>query len=111
MLYNISTKQKGVNDVNNEKTLNAQEVALLVGCSVYMLNVWYKWKKLHPEHELAKLLPDYTQAGGRQTRYWKMDDVYKIIEFRQKLPIGRNGILGDVTQKYVKKKEKNDGTN
>lgn len=92
-----------------EKLLNAQEVALLVGCSVYMLNVWYKWKKLHPEHELAKLLPDYQQNGERQTRYWKMNDVYQIIEFRQKLPIGRHGIMGDVTQKWVRNKEKKDG--
>ena len=90
-----------------EHMINATEVALLVGTTVPTLNTWYKWKALEPEHELAKLLPDYTRIGNKRTRYWKESDVYKIIEFRAKLPQGRNGVLGKVTQKYVKK-EKND---
>ena len=92
-----------------ERLINAMEVSLLVGCTVPTLNSWYRWKQLEPEHELAKLLPDYTRIGNKKTRYWKESDVYKIIEFRAKLPQGRNGVLGKVTQKYVKKKEDNNG--
>lgn len=84
------------------KYLNAIEVAVLVGTSIQTLNSWYKWKRTHPEHELAKLLPDF-ERGDRRTRYWKSTDVWKIIEFKTNIPVGRNGIMGDVTQKYTKK--------
>ena len=86
--------------------INATEVALLVGTTVPTLNTWYKWKTLESDHELAKLLPAFIR-GSKGTRYWKESDVYKIIEFKAKLPRGRNGILGKVTQKYVKKRRKN----
>lgn len=90
-----------------ERLINAMEVSLLVGCTVPTLNSWYKWKQLEPEQELTKLLPDFIRIGNKKTRYWKESDVYKIIEFRTKLPQGRNGLMGKVTQKYVKK-EKSD---
>lgn len=86
-----------------ERLLKIEEVALLVGCSCKTINNWYAWKKTNPDNELVKLLPDFTQSGQRQTRYWKQADVYKLIEFKTKIPQGRNGILGSVTQKYLKK--------
>lgn len=89
-----------------EKTnlLNAIQVSLLVETTVPTLNMWYKWKKLNPKHELAELLPVPTIQGKKRTRYWKTEDVESLIKFKQSLPKGRNGILGEVTQKYVKKK-------
>lgn len=95
----------------NERLINAMETSLLVGVTVPTLNSWYKWKQLEPDHELAKLLPDYIKVGNKNTRYWKESDIYKILEFRTKLPIGRNGVLGKVTQKYVKKGIKNEKEN
>ncbi len=92
--------------MEQENLLNATQVSLLVETTVPTLNMWYRWKKLHPEHELATLLPTYTTIGARGTRYWTMDDVDSLIQFKKAIPKGRNGILGDVTQKYVKKKEK-----
>lgn len=86
-----------------EKKLRAEEVALLVGCSVPTLNNWYRFKKENPDHEMAKLLPEFTQHGQLQQRYWTEADIYKLIEFRSKLPRGRGGILGSVTQRYYKK--------
>lgn len=88
-----------------EKLLRIEEVALLVGSSTQTINNWYRWKKIHPENELAKLLPDYIQQGNRQIRYWKNSDIWSIIEFKNSIPHGRNGILGDITQKRSKKKE------
>lgn len=87
-----------------KKLLRAEEVALLVGCSVPTLNHWYRFKKENPNHEMSKLLPEFVQSDTRQQRYWTEDSVYKLIEFRSKLPHGRAGILGSVTQRYVKKK-------
>lgn len=87
--------------------LRIEEVALRIGSSVQTINYWYRWKKLNPENEYAKLLPDYVQDGANQTRYWNSEDIWKLIEFKQKLPHGRKGILGDVTQKYRKGEKKN----
>ncbi|MBO6275499.1 MAG: hypothetical protein J6M91_08220 [Methanobrevibacter sp.] len=90
-----------------EQMLKVEEVAVLIGSSIYTIRIWYKWKKLHPEHELAKLLPDYYQSAPRQTRYWKRSDIWKLIEFKSKLPKGHVGIMGDVTQVWWhKQKEK-----
>lgn len=87
---------------DNNKLLNAQEVSVLVGSSVQTITSWYKWKSLNPNHELAQMLPDYTKIGNRRTRYWTRDDVWKLIEFKQNIPVGRYGLFGEVTQKYVK---------
>ena len=83
--------------------LNVQEVAVLIGSSIQTIGSWYRWKALNPSHELAKLLPDYKRIGNRSTRYWERDDIARLIEFKCRIPQGRNGVMGAVTQKYVKK--------
>jgi len=83
--------------------LKVENVALLVGVSVRTLNSWYWFKNAHPENEYAKMLPDFTRKTGRGTRYWKSEDIAKLIEFRTKVPHGRNGVLGDITQRYSRK--------
>lgn len=88
-----------------EKMLRIEEVALLVGSSTQTLNNWYRWKKLYPDHPLAKLLPNYIQEGNRQMRFWKNSDVWSIVEFKNSIPHGRKGILGDITQRRPKKEE------
>ena len=89
-----------------EQLLRIEEVALLVNTSTQTINNWYRWKKLNPNHELAKLLPDYIQEGPRQTRYWKKADVWTIAEFKSSIPHGRNGILGEITQKSARANKK-----
>ena len=88
------------------KLLTIEEVAVAVGVSVQTLNIWYRWKKQNPEHERAKLLPDFIQTKPRQLRFWEPQDVMKLIEFKNSVKVGRNGIMGSVTQKYVKKESK-----
>lgn len=85
--------------------LKITEVAVLINRSVQTINMWYQWKRENPDNELAQLLPDYTQEGNRKTRYWDKDDVWKFLEFEQQIPKGRNGFMGKVTQKYIKKEE------
>lgn len=91
-----------------ERLLKIEEVAILIGSSVQTINMWYRFKRSEPENEYAKMLPDYIQKGGlRSTRYWTQKDIYKLIEFKQSIPLGRNGVLGTITQKYVKRRRKN----
>ena len=92
----------------SDRLLNVSEVSLLVGSSIQTIASWYRWKELHPEHDLAKLIPDYVRQGNRRTRYWNRDDVWRLVEFKNSIPQGRNGIMGEITQRYVKKKEKAD---
>lgn len=92
-----------------KEKINANETAVLIGCSLQTLNYWYAFKRMHPDNEYAKMLPDYTQEGARQTRYWSQDDIFKLIQFKNEIPKGRNGILADVTQKYLRKDKKTNG--
>lgn len=89
------------------RLLNINEVCVLVGCSTYTIDNWYRFKRLNPENELAQLLPEVYQKGDRQCRQWNADDVWKLIEFKTKRPTGKTGVMGSVTQKYVKKEKKN----
>lgn len=87
------------------KKLKITEVAVLINRSTQTINMWYQWKRENPDNELAQLLPEYVQEGSRKTRYWKQEDVWRFIEFEQCMPKGRNGLMGKVTQKYIKKEE------
>ena len=87
-----------------ERLVNVQEMSFMIGVSVQTISSWYRWKDLHPDHELAKLIPDYTRIGNKRTRYWEQSDVWKLLDFKKSIPQGCKGIMGDVTQKYVKKK-------
>lgn len=91
---------------DRQNLLNVQELSMLIGSSIQTIGSWYRWKALNPEHELANLIPDFIRIGNRNTRYWNRSDVWKLLEFKQRIPQGRNGVMGAVTQKYVKKKPK-----
>lgn len=88
-----------------EKLLKVEEVALMVGVSTQTVNMWYLWGRKNPDNELAQLLPKYVQIGSRQTRFWTQSDVWKLCEFKARLPRGRNGVMGEVTQRRATKKE------
>lgn len=93
-------------NVAEDRLLKIEEVALLVGKSVKTINNWYWFKRLNPENELAQMLPDYVQENSRQQRFWKQSDIWKLIEFAQRIPKGRNGIMASVTQRYYTKSNK-----
>lgn len=88
-----------------EQLLKIEEVALLTGVSAHTIEIWYRWKRQNLDHEYAKMLPNYIQKGARQTRYWKKSDIWSLVEFKNTIPRGRNGILGEITQKHHRKKE------
>ena len=87
------------------KELRIEEVAMLIGSSVQSINNWYRFKKENPDNEMSKLLPEFKQAGDRQTRYWSSEDVWKLLEFKKSIPHGRNGVMGSVTQRYCRKEQ------
>ena len=83
--------------------LNITEVVLATGISYNTLNNWYRFKKKYPENEYSKMLPEFRQETTKATRYWDKSDIWRLLEFKSKLPHGRGGVMGMVTQKYVKK--------
>lgn len=91
--------------MKKEKLLTIQEVAVTIGTSVETINTWYRWKRREPYHELAQILPEPIQETSRATRYWNQSDVWKLIEFKSKIKVGRNGVMGSVTQQYVRNRE------
>lgn len=97
--------------MRDQDLLTIDEVGVYIGRSQHTINYWYLWKKSNPDHELAQLLPNYVQLGNRQTRYWHRDDLWKLIEFRSKVPQGRGGIMKDAIHKYFygKDMEENNG--
>ncbi len=88
-----------------EKLLTVKEVAKLIGRTEKTIQNWYMWKHENPDNELAQLLPEYQQAGPRQTRYWHYSDIWKMQKFIRLMPIGRKGVMGSTTQKYIKKEK------
>ena len=82
--------------------LKIEEVAVLCGVSVQSINNWYKFKRENPNDEYARLLPNYEVVGCHNQRFWDKADINSLIEFKRKMPKGRSGVMGSVTQRYVK---------
>ena len=79
--------------------LTIVEVAVLLNISPRSLENWYMFKRKMPDNEYAKMLPDFEQAGERQTRYWKLSDVEQLQKFKEAIPHGKDGIMGIITNK------------
>lgn len=91
-----------MNELTTERMIKAPELARRIDISIQAFTEWYRWKEENPDHPLAQYLPDYTKLpGGRRTRFWKESEIWKLEEFKKRLPRGRNGIMGKVTQKYA----------
>lgn len=83
--------------------LKIEEVAVLCGVSVQSVNNWYRFKRENPDNEFARLLPEYKTLEGSRQRIWDKSDISALIDFKQKMPKGCKGVMGSVTQRYVKK--------
>lgn len=82
--------------------LKIEEVAVLCGVSVQTINNWYKFKRENPNNEYARLLPNYECMGGHSQRFWDKSDINALLAFKDKMPKGCKGVMGSVTQRYVK---------
>ena len=83
--------------------LRIEEVAVLCGVSVQSINNWYKFKRENPDNEYARLLPNYEVIGEHGQRFWDKADMNALLSFKQSMPKGCKGVMGSVTQRYVKK--------
>lgn len=84
-----------------EKWLKVEEVALLINSSRNTVENWYRFKRLHPDDPMAKMLPDYIQPEGkRQTRYWAYSAIPHLLEYKANIIKGRNGKMGEITQRW-----------
>jgi len=91
--------------MKTERMLRVEEVAVLLNVSTKTINNWYWFKRENPDNPLSKLLPDYEQTRPTGARLWKFSDLDKFGEFRDNVVVGRKGVMGNVTQKYVQKGE------
>lgn len=76
--------------------MKIEEVALRLGVSVQTLNRWYAYKRKHPESEFAQKLPEYqvTRNSGGKVRLWTETDLWKLVQFKSGVKVGRNGKMG-----------------
>jgi hypothetical protein len=92
----------------NEKNLTAYQVCNELNVSVKTLTNWYKWYN-DPSFEKPKnmpTLPKYEQSHEKGPRYWSKDDIKTLKVFKESLPRGRNGIMGEFNKRYWSTKEK-----
>ena len=87
------------------KGLKIEEVAVRVGVSTQTINRWYKFKRERPKDKASRLLPAYKVAKSEKNlpvRLWKEDDINKLIQFRDNVTRGRDGIMGQYKGKGTK---------
>ena len=59
-----------------EKSLTVAELAVAIGSSVPTISAWYRWKKENPEHEYAKLLPDFVRTQDQALAFVRHTQAY-----------------------------------
>ena len=87
------------------KGLKIEEVAVRTGVSTQTINRWYKFKRENPKDKISRLLPAYKVAKSEKNlpiRLWKESDIDKLIQFRDNVTRGRDGIMGQYKGKGTK---------
>lgn len=93
-------KSKNVNI--NPKRITVNRVAQFLDVSVVTVNNWYKWYN-NPDFKKpdgVPYLPPYQQDHPRGVRYWTEDDLFDLKKFRDWIPRGRGGVMGDQNASY-----------
>lgn len=84
------------------------KLALYIDSSVLTISNWYEWylDDKYKKPEGLPELPMYEQNRKGGTRYWNIEDIEKIKIFKEWLPKGRGGVMGDFNAKYWGEKGK-----
>lgn len=91
----------------SEDYVNATQLSQYLNVSVPTINIWYKWYfGDFPKPDDVPELPKFESRGARQTRYWKVSDLPKIVAFKKWLPHGKKGVMGAYTVNFWGKKKK-----
>lgn len=85
--------------------LKIEEVAILCGVSTQTINNWYRFKRENPDNEYARMLPEYETIGEHNQRFWDKSDINSLLMFKHSMPKGCKGVMGAITQRYVKKEK------
>ena len=86
--------------------LKIEEVSVLVGVSTATINNWYRFKNENPDNEFAQMLPEFERLGPHNQKFWDKSDIDYLIKYKHLTPKGCKGVMGSITQKYVKKEGK-----
>jgi hypothetical protein len=73
--------------------LKIRELSIKTGLSTHTINKWYAWKRQNPDNPLAKEIPDFEKPKYTSARLWDEEDVDKIIAFKSRVVMGRNGFM------------------
>lgn len=88
------------------KLLSATKTSQKLDVSVATLTRWYQWYNETADKPTdTPVLPPYSQAGVRAPRYWHDSDIVALKAFKAWVKPGCCGIMGDVTQRYHRKKK------
>ena len=87
--------------------LSATQVAAKLGITVKTLTTWYKWYNdnmlkhfIRNEQPIdCPILPPYTQTKLNSPRYWDESNMEQLIKFKNWVPKGRGGVMGNVNAK------------
>lgn len=97
--------------IQTEDMLDINQVCKRIKVSVYTVENWYRFKREHPEDELALLLPDYYKEHINSRKFWKKEDIKKLKEFKSVRKLGRNGQMSETIQKYRKRRKEKEYEN
>ena len=77
------------------KKYTAVKISQFLDVSVATINNWYRWYN-NPKFEKPADTP-YLPAPSLEGRYryWTDDDLYYLRKFKEWLPRGRGGVMGD----------------
>lgn len=83
--------------VNNNNKLTAAKVACQLDVSTKTLTNWYKFYHSDCEKpDNMPELPEYEQAYEKAPRYWNPEDIPKLMAFKEWIPKGRHGVMGEI---------------
>lgn len=82
--------------------ISANYICYKLDISLNTLNTWYKWQKLEGSPN-APRLPKYYQKNAKSKRYWEKDSLVRLEQFKNWVPKGRAGVMGNFTQKYKRR--------
>ncbi len=84
------------------RKLTATKVAQHLDITVVTLTNWYTWynndKYVKPAN--TPELPKYEQVHERAARYWNESDLHKLEKFKEWVPKGRNGVMGQLNARF-----------
>lgn len=87
------------------------EVCYLLGISPRTLINWYRYIENTPAEELPKGcpgLPPYIIKEDGKTKLWHGIHLHNLMDFKEWIPRGRNGVMGVVSQTYWRKELRKD---